>query len=101
VKATHLFILYTSSMKHTTTEENQSMYCLVRFNGYLNPDWQQCLGNLEITHEITGSTLLSGQLLDQAALYGVLLTIRRLGLTLLSLETREALPHVRVSGTQA
>jgi len=67
------------------------MDCLIRFNGHLDPRWQRCFDNLEITHEITGATLLSGSLPDQAALYGVLLTIRRLGLTLLSLETREAL----------
>jgi hypothetical protein len=65
------------------------MYCLIRFNGHLSPGWQQNFDNLEITHEMVGATLLSGQLPDQAALYGVLLTIRRLGLTLLSLEVRE------------
>jgi len=44
-------------------------------------------------HEASGTTVLSGQLPDQAALYGVLLTLRRLSLTLLSLETSEALPQ--------
>jgi hypothetical protein len=42
------------------------------------------------THN-AGTTLLSGYLPDQAALQGVLLQIIRLGLTLLSLETSEAL----------
>ena len=37
-----------------------------------------------------GTTLLSGELPDQAALHGVLLQITRLGLVLLSLETSEA-----------
>jgi len=41
---------------------------------------------LLIAHEPGGTTLLSGYLPDQAALYGVLLTIRRPGLCLLSLE---------------
>lgn len=68
------------------------MYCLIRFNGHLDPSWRQTFDNLEVTHEMEGSTLLSGQLPDQAALYGVLLTIRRLGLVLLSLETRAVLP---------
>lgn len=79
-------------MKHTLTEGDESMYCFIRFKGHLDPGWQQCFDNLEITHEMEGSTQLSGQLPDQAALYGVLLTIRRLGLPLLSLETRELLP---------
>jgi hypothetical protein len=37
-----------------------------------------------------GTTLLSGILPDQSALYGVLLQLIRLGLVLLSLETSEA-----------
>lgn len=63
------------------------MHCRIRINEHLDPSWQAWLGDLEIAHEVEGTTLLSGQLSDQAALYGVLLTIRRLGLSLLSLET--------------
>jgi hypothetical protein len=69
------------------------MYCRIRINGHLDPFWQDWLDDLEITHEAEGSTVLSGQLSDQAALYGVLLTIRRLGLTLLSCEADEAFPR--------
>lgn len=65
------------------------MQCRIRINEHLDPSWQAWLGDLEITHEVEGTTLLSGRLPDQAALYGVLLTIRRLGLSLRSLETSE------------
>ena len=58
----------------------------IRINGYLDPCWREWFDDLEIVHEERGTTLLSGQLEDQAALYGVLLKIRYRGLTLLSLE---------------
>ncbi|HEY4384689.1 MAG TPA: hypothetical protein VGN34_09475 [Ktedonobacteraceae bacterium] len=61
--------------------------------GHLNPSWQPWLEGLHITHQGDGTSRLSGILQDQAALYGVLLTIRRLGLSLLELTTSEVLPH--------
>lgn len=66
------------------------MYYRIRIKGELDPSWQAWLGQLQITHEAPGTTVLSGHLPDQAALYGVLLTIRRLGLTLLALETSQS-----------
>jgi hypothetical protein len=58
----------------------------IRIQGHLDPSWEDWFEGLEITHEEQGSTLLTGSLRDQAALYGILLKIRQLGLTLLSLE---------------
>jgi hypothetical protein len=67
------------------------MYYAIRVQGHLDHSWQYRFEGLRIEHQDTGSTLLSGSLPDQAALQGVLLQIVRLGLTLLSLETSEAL----------
>ena len=67
------------------------MYYSIRVQGHLDPGWQQRFEGLRIEHQDAGATLLSGTLPDQAALHGVLLQIVRLGLTLLSLETSEAL----------
>ena len=61
----------------------------IRIRGYLDPCWQDWLAGLQIVHEPSGTTLLSGFLLDQAALFGILFKIDRLGLRLLSLETHE------------
>ena len=66
------------------------MHCCIRIKGHLDSSWQTWLDNLEMVHEVEGTTQLRGQLPDQAALYGMLLTIRRLGLTLLSLESSES-----------
>ncbi|GHO70765.1 hypothetical protein KSC_096570 [Ktedonobacter sp. SOSP1-52] len=48
------------------------------------------MGDLHIEQQETGTTLLSGVLPDQSALYGVLLQLIQLGLVLLSLETSQA-----------
>lgn len=69
------------------------MHCRIRLKEHLDPSWQQWLADLEVVHESEGTTLLTGQLPDQAALYGVLLTLRRLGLSLLCLQTSEAPAH--------
>jgi hypothetical protein len=62
----------------------------IRIRGHLDLSWQDWLAGLQMVHEPSGTTLLSGPLPDQAALFGVLLKISRLGLILLSLEIHEA-----------
>ena len=64
----------------------------IRIRGYLDPSWQDWLAGLQMVHEPSGTTLLSGPLPDQAALFGVLLKINRLGLILLSLEVSSGAP---------
>jgi hypothetical protein len=56
----------------------------IRVKGHLASSWQPWLARLQITNEASGTTVLAGPLPDQAALYGVLLKIDRLGLTHLS-----------------
>jgi len=59
---------------------------VIRVKGHLDPFWQDWFDHLSITHQSDGTTLLSGPIRDQAALYGLLIKMRDLGLTLLSLE---------------
>ena len=65
------------------------MHYMIRVQGHLSPSWQDRFGGLCLEQQEAGTTLLSGTLPDQAALYGVLLQLIRLGLVLLSLETSE------------
>ncbi len=68
-------------------------YC-IRIQEHLDPSWQAWFEGLEMVHEQEGTTLFSGLLEDQAALYGILAKIRGLGLTLLSLErSQDTLPE--------
>ncbi len=64
----------------------------MRVKGHLDPFWQEWFEHLSITHQSYGTTLLSGQIRDQAALYGLLCKMRDLGLTLLSLESSAPIP---------
>ena len=62
------------------------MRYVIRVKGHLDTFWQAWFENLLITHQSDGTSLLSGPIRDQAALYGILFKMRDLGLTLLSLE---------------
>ena len=67
------------------------MHYRIRVKGHLASSWQSWFAPLQIRNEASGTSVLAGLLPDQAALYGVLLKIDRLGLTLLSLESAETL----------
>lgn len=58
--------------------------------GHLSDRWADWFGGLTITNQPDGEAVLSGQLPDQAALYGVLNQIRNIGLTLISLNRMES-----------
>ena len=56
----------------------------LRLKGHLDARWAVRFDGLSFTHERDGTTILSGPVVDQAALHGVLKTVRDLGLPLLS-----------------
>ncbi len=56
----------------------------IRTKGHLDPRWVAWFDGLSLTREDGGTTVIHGPLLDQAALYGVLLKLRDLGLPLVS-----------------
>jgi hypothetical protein len=62
------------------------MCYVIRVQGHLDPCWHAWFEQLAIMHEGDGTTLLAGPIADQAALYGILVKMRDLGLTLLALE---------------
>jgi hypothetical protein len=56
----------------------------IRVDGHLDDHWSAWFGNLTLSHEGEGTTSLSGVVADQAELHGMLMKVRDLGLTLLS-----------------
>jgi hypothetical protein len=58
----------------------------IRVEGHLGADWGEWFGGLTVTTDAQGQTVLTGPIRDQAALYGLLVQLRDLGLTLLSLQ---------------
>ena len=59
----------------------------VRVQGELAPAWSTLLADLAVAVEPNGTTLVSGELADQAAVHGLLAAIRDLGLSLIAVET--------------
>ena len=57
----------------------------ITIKGHLDPEWSDWFDGLTITLGDNGETILTGPLIDQSALHGVLIKIRDLGLPLLSL----------------
>jgi hypothetical protein len=56
----------------------------IRIQGHLGAQWTDWFGGLTITLEGDGETLLTGPVVDQAALHGLLKKVRDMGLPLLS-----------------
>jgi hypothetical protein len=65
-------------MTETTTYE-------IRIQGRLAERWSAWFDGMEITPGDDGSTLIRGQVADQAALHGLIQKVRDLGLPLLSI----------------
>ena len=57
----------------------------ITVKGHLDSEWSDWFDGLTITMVDNGETILSGPIIDQTALHGVLIKIRDLGLPLLSL----------------
>jgi hypothetical protein len=63
---------------------DQPMVYQIRIKGHLGPHWTEWFGNVSITLEDNGETLLTCLVVDQAALYGLLRKVRDLGMPLIS-----------------
>jgi hypothetical protein len=69
-------------------------YYEIRLKGQLNARWVDWFDGMTITLDNNGDTLLSGPVVDQAALHGLLKKVREVGLTLLSVNI------VKTEGTE-
>ncbi len=56
----------------------------IRVQGQIDESWSDWLGGLTITPQTGGETLLTGPVVDQAALYGILDKLHAMNLPLLS-----------------
>jgi hypothetical protein len=73
------------SETHASTEAHDgSGHYEIRIKGHLDNRWAAWFDGLTITLEENGATLLTGTVVDQAALHGLLRKVRDLGLPLVS-----------------
>ena len=69
---------------NSKTDPSQSEIYEIRLEGQLDPQWEDWFGGMSITLDKNGETALTGFIVDQAALHGLLKKIRDLGMPLVS-----------------
>jgi hypothetical protein len=81
------------SEKQTYDEKHNQPQCYeIRLKGLLDDRWAEWFEGLTITLEENGDTLLTGPVVDQAALHGLLKRVRDLGMQLISISPIEPGP---------
>ena len=80
-----------SNDNSSETGPGQPMAYQIRIKGHLGREWTDWFGGLAITLEDNGDTLLTGLIVDQAALHGLLRKVRDLGMPLVSVSSRSQL----------
>jgi hypothetical protein len=71
------------------TDSGQPIIYQIRLKGHLRPQWTDWFEGMTITLEDNGDTLLTGPVVDQAALHGLLKKVRDLGMPLVSVSPVE------------
>ena len=72
----------------------------IRIEGQLDDRWQDWFDGWTVTRQPDGTTLLSGPVPDQPALYGILRRVRDLGLSLVSVTQLKEASHQQILNIQ-
>jgi hypothetical protein len=75
--------------RNPKTDPSQPMVYQIRIKGHLGRQWTDWFGGLSITLSDNGDTLLTGPVVDQAALHALLRKVRDVGTPLLSVNRVE------------
>lgn len=79
-----------SNKSISITDPGQPTLYRIRIKGQLDSQWTDWFEGLTITLEENGDTLITGPVIDQAALHGLLKKVRDLGMPLISVCTVES-----------
>jgi len=82
-------------------DPSQPVVYQIRIKGHLGHQWTDWFEGLTITLEDSGDTLLTGPVVDQAALHGLLKKVRDLGMPLVSVSPLEPGPSTAFGTDQA
>lgn len=69
---------------HSSDAQHAPGHYEIRLQGHLDQRWVARFEGLGFSHELDGTTLLTGSVIDQAALFGLLRTVRDLGMPLIA-----------------
>jgi hypothetical protein len=72
------------------TRPGQPAFYQIRVAGHLSEQWTGWFDGLSITLAEDGDTIISGPVVDQAALYGLLKKVRDLGMPLVSVNQKNS-----------
>ncbi len=78
-----------SNVLYPRTDLDEPVVYQIRLEGQLGSQWTDWFGGLTIALENNGDTLLTGPVVDQAALHSLLRKVRDLGMPLVSLNRVE------------
>ncbi len=78
-----------STTPASTEDHHEPGHYEIRIKGHLDNRWADWFEGLTITLEDDGETLLTGSVVDQAALHGLLRKVRDLGMPLISVKRIE------------
>jgi hypothetical protein len=73
-----------SNESNSSNEKAESLIYQIRIKGHLDRKWADWFSGLSITSLENGETLLTGPVLDQAALHGLLRKVRDVSLPLVA-----------------
>jgi hypothetical protein len=74
-----------ANIRNNKANQNQPQVYQIRLKGHLGHQWSDWFEGMNITLEEDGDTLLTGPVVDQAALHGLLKKVRDLGMPLVSI----------------
>ena len=86
-----------SNTLNPTTNPSQPIVYQITIEGHLGREWADWFEGLAITALDNGETLLTGPVLDQAALHGLLRKVRDVGLPLVAVMQVEPEPEDKES----
>ena len=78
-----------SNELNSKTDPAEPIVFQIRIKGHLGSEWADWFGGMTITLQDNGDMLLTGPVVDQAALHGLLKRVRDLGMLLLSVNRVE------------